>query len=83
MAQLCAQSTKEDTMARMNGRVTGTVTYREGDGVLIEIPCGPFEVEIEELDVTLTWFEDAVHFSTAMPRSDYEHYVANRVLVLD
>ncbi len=83
MAQLCALSTKEDTMARLTGRVKGTMTYREGDGVLIEIPHGPCEVEIADMDVTLTWFEDAVHFSTAMPRTDYEHFVANGVLVLD
>jgi len=70
-------------MARLNGEVKGTVTYREGDGVLMEIPQGPCEIEIEDLDVTLSWFEDDVHCSTAMPRSDYEQYVASGDLVLE
>jgi len=70
-------------MAQLNGRVSGTVTYREGDGVLMEIPIGPCEIEIGELDVTLTWFDDSVHCATAMPRSDFEQYVADGELVLE
>ena len=70
-------------MARLNGQISGTVTYREGDGVLMEILRGPCEIEVEELDVTLTWFEDKVHCSTAMPKSDYEQYVAKGDLVLE
>ena len=70
-------------MASLNGQVNGTVVYREGDGVLMEIPRGPCEIEIEDLDVTLTWFEDDVHCSTAMPRADYEQYVASGDLVLE
>ncbi len=70
-------------MARLNGQVKGKVVYREGDGVLMEIPLGPCEIEIEDLDVTLTWFEDKVHCSTAMPRSDYEQYVADGALELE
>lgn len=70
-------------MARLNGRVTGTVTYREGDGVLMEILRGPCEIEVDDLDVTLTWFEGDVHCSTAIPRSDFDRYVADGDLVLD
>ncbi len=70
-------------MARLDGRVNGTVTYREGDGVLMEIPRGACVIEVEDLDVTLTWFEGDVHCSTAMPKTDYEHYVAKGLLVLE
>lgn len=70
-------------MARLNGQVSGTVTYREGDGILLEIPRGPCEIELDELDVTLTWSDGGVHGSTAMPRSDFDRYVANGDLVLD
>ena len=70
-------------MARMNGRVTGTVKYREGEGVLMDIPRGPCEIESDDLDVTLTWFEGDVHCSTAIPRSDFDRYVADGDLVLE
>lgn len=70
-------------MARLNGEIRGTVTYREGEGVLMQIPPGPCEIEIEDLDVTLTWFDGDVHCSTAMPRSDYQRYVASGDLVLE
>lgn len=69
-------------MARLNGQVNGTVSYREGDGVLMEIPHGACEIDTGELDVTLTWFEGDVHCLTAMPKSDYEQYLANGDLVL-
>lgn len=69
-------------MARQNGQVSGTVTYREGDGVLIEIPRGSCEIVAEELDVTLTWFEGDVHCSAAIPRADFDRYVANGDLVV-
>lgn len=69
-------------MTRLNGEVAGAVAYREGDGILMEIPIGPCEIEIGELDVTVTWFEDQVRCATAMPRTDYEQYVADGVLVL-
>lgn len=69
-------------MARMKARVNGKVSYREGDGMLMEIPHGPCEVTVGELDVTLTWFEDEVACSTAMPTPDYEQYVAGGDLVL-
>ncbi len=70
-------------MARLNGHVRGKVTYREGDGILMEIPRGPCTVEIGELDVTLTWSEGDVHGSTAMPKPDFERYVADGDLLLD
>lgn len=70
-------------MARLNGRVEGTVTYREGDGILMEVPRGPCEIEIGEMDVTLTWVEGKVHGSAAMPSFDYEQHVASGDLVLE
>lgn len=70
-------------MARQNAMVKGTVTYREGDGVMMEIPKGPCEVEVEALDITLTWSDGDVHGSTAMPKPDFEQYVADGDLVLE
>lgn len=70
-------------MASLNGMVKGTVTYREGDGVMLEIPQGPCKIEVEELDITLSWADGDVQGSAAMPKSDFEKYVADGDLVLE
>ncbi len=70
-------------MAQVQGHVKGTVRYREGDGMLMEIPPGPCDVEIDTLDVTLSWEEDGVRCSTAMPRTDFDQFVATGALTLD
>lgn len=62
--------------------VVGTVTYREGDGVDIVIPPGACELEVTELDVTITWVEGDTHGSAAMPLADYSQYVASGALKL-
>lgn len=69
-------------MTRVQGHVKDTVTYREGDGVLMEIPVGPCEVTIGELDVTLSWTEDGVRSSTAIPKSDFDLFVSSGALLL-
>jgi len=70
-------------MAQQRGRVKGNVTYREGDGVEIKVPLGPCEIEVTELDVTLSWVDGDTHGSTAIPLSDYERYVASGVLAVE
>ena len=73
-----------DTVStHQRGRVTGTVKYREGDGVDIEIPHGPCEMEVTELDVTLTWVDDETHGSAAIPLADYRQYIASGALKLE
>jgi hypothetical protein len=69
-------------MAQLRGQVKGHLTYREGDGVEITIPTGPCEIEITDLDVTLTWVDGATHGSAAMPRSEYERYLADGTLIV-
>lgn len=70
-------------MANQRGQVKGKVTYREGDGVEIEVPRGPCEIEVTDLDVTLAWVDGATHGSTAIPLPDYERYVASGALVVE
>jgi len=70
-------------MASLNGMVKGKVTYREGDGVMLEIPQGPCKIEVEDLDITLSWADGDVQGSAAMPKSDFEQYVADGDLVLE
>lgn len=70
-------------MARHQGRVLGAVAYREGDGVSIDIPRGPCEIEVTELDVTLTWADGDTHGSAAIPLADYARYVSTGALKVD
>ena len=67
-------------MAHHSGQVLGKVTYREGDGIEITIPPGPCELEVTELDVTITWNDGATRGAAAIPLADYSRYVAEGVL---
>jgi hypothetical protein len=67
-------------MAHHHGEVRGPMTYREGDGVDITIPLGPCEVEVTELDVTLTWTDGDTHGAAAIPLGEYTRYVTSGVL---
>ena len=68
-------------MAR-KARIVGTVEYREGDGQPITIRPGPIEVEETDQDVTLSSVEGDTHGSTAMPKSDFDRYVAENAIEL-
>lgn len=70
-------------MTHLQGRIVGEVNYREGDGMLLRIPPGPCEIELDDIDVTITWVEDGVHGATAIPRGDYDEHVASGVLVVE
>lgn len=69
-------------MAHLRAEVKGPLTYREGDGVEMTVPLGPCEIELTDLDVTLTWVDGATHGSTAIPVSDYERHLADGTLVV-
>lgn len=70
-------------MTHLKGRIVGEVSYREGDGVMVQIPPGQCEVERNDIDVTITWVDDGVHGSTAIPRDDFDSHVTNGTLVID
>ncbi len=70
-------------MAQQQARVRGRLTYREGDGIEMEIPPGPCEVEVTELDATLSWVDGETHGAAAIPLADYRRYLAEGHLVLD
>ena len=64
-------------------RIVGAIEYREGDGQAMEIRKGPVEVDITELDVTLSWVEGDVHGATAIPVADFQRYVDEGKIELD
>lgn len=64
-------------------RIVGKVEYRGGDGPVVEIRKGPVEVSISENDATLSWIEEEVHGSAAMPIGDFQRYVKEGKIQLD
>jgi hypothetical protein len=58
------------------GRVTGKVCFRAGDGVLMPIPVGPLEIDMAPDSATLSWTaSDGSAGSAAIPRDEYERHV--------
>lgn len=63
--------------------IRGHVTYREGDGMPMTIPEGPVELTFAIDSVTLSWRDDNNTAGlTALPRDQYELYVAEGKIVL-
>ena len=56
--------------------ITGSVTYRPGDGALIEIPLGPVDVALAPDSATLSWEAgEGVAGLAAIPRTEFDDYV--------
>ena len=64
-------------------RIEGKVEYRGGDGPVVEIRQGPVEVSLSDADATLSWVEEDVHGSAAMPIGDFRRYVTEGKIKLD
>lgn len=56
--------------------VKGEVCFRAGDGMPVEIPDGPVDIEVAADSVTLSW-QDAERNvgSAAITRDEYQRYV--------
>lgn len=64
-------------------RIVGKVEYRGGDGPVVVIREGPVEVSLAQTDATLSWVDEDVHGSTAMPIGDFQRYVKEGKIRLD
>jgi len=64
-------------------RIVGKVEYRGGDGPAVEIREGPVEVSLSATDATLSWIEEDVHGSAAMPVGDFRRFVQEGKIKLD
>jgi hypothetical protein len=63
--------------------ITGDVTYTPGDGAPIEIPRVRVEVALEPDSAVLSWDAgDNVRAVTAMPRIQFDDYVADGKITL-
>ena len=63
-------------------RITGQVEYREGDGTALPIRPGLVEYEEGDQDVTLSWHDGDYRGSTALPRAEWQRFLANRDIEL-
>ena len=63
--------------------ILSAIEYREGDGAALEIRKGPVELEITEIDVTLSWTDGETHSATAIPLGDFERYVSEGKIELE
>ena len=60
------------------------VTYRPGDGALIEIPKGPVEVDLSADSAMLSWTaENGAVGLTAIPLTQYKEYVKQKRITLN
>lgn len=69
-------------MSKKQGRIVGPVTYREGDGVEMDIRPGPCEITVTSLDVTISWVDGDTRGSTAIPLGDYTRFLTSGAIVL-
>ena len=68
----------------LHANIRDHVTYRPGDGALIEIPQGPVEVELSPDSATLSWTaENGAAGMAAIPLTQYEEYVEQKRITLN
>lgn len=70
-------------MGKQHCEIVGEVTFREGDGVEMNVPKGSCQVEVTDLDATLSWSDGDSHGSAAISLQDYRRFVAEGALKLD
>ena len=82
------QDTSEDTqastpLATQPATITGCVSYRPGDGALIDIPRGPVEVALAFDSATLSWEAgEGVAGLTAIPLTQFDDHVRKGEITL-
>ena len=81
MTSTATPSSTQETVQQ--GTIAGCVTYRPGDGALIEIPRGPVEVTLAFDSATLSWDAgDGVAGLTAIPKIQFDDYIRKGLITL-
>jgi hypothetical protein len=68
---------------RRSGAVLGKVEFREGEGIMLEVPRGAVEVAIAETDVTLSWMGGDYLGPAAIPYPEFCRYVMDGAIALE
>lgn len=69
-------------LMQIQARIVGIVTYREGDGMAMEIPQGPVAVEESFDGYTLSWQDGDTVGAATLPKADYERFVKTKAIVV-
>ena len=69
-------------MAKQECEIVGSVTYREGDGVQMEIPRGQAQIEITDLDATISWTDGDSHGAAAIALAELDRFIEEGTLKL-
>ena len=56
--------------------IRGDVEFRAGDGMKLEVPDGPVEIQMADDCVTLSWTHGADASATAITRDEFDRYVS-------
>lgn len=63
-------------------KVTGQVNYAVGDGPVETIPLGTVQLEMAADSTVVTWTHDGESNMTAIPKQDFDRYVADGLIAL-
>lgn len=69
-------------MTQLHADIVGSVQHRPGEGVSVDIPKGPCEIELTELDATVSWIDGDTRGLTAVPLTDFERWVTEGTVVV-
>jgi 2-methylisocitrate lyase-like PEP mutase family enzyme len=72
----------EEPLMKQPAHIVGKVEYREGEGPLLEIPCGVVEVETNAVDAIFSWPDGKSHGLAAMPVANFCRYVADGAITV-
>jgi glutathione S-transferase len=83
-----------DALRRLEGRlagggpvtlpaeVVGTVEYREGEGMALELRRGVVRVDVTSMDTVLSWADEKYRAEAAMPFANFSQYVRDGTIRL-
>lgn len=62
--------------------VVGTVEYREGEGVALEVRRGIIDIEVTGMDAVLSWADENYRSEAAVPFENFSRYVSDGAIRL-
>ena len=68
---------------RHSGAVLGKVEFREGEGIMLEVPRGAVDLVIAETDLTLSWLGGDYLSPAAIPYPEFCRYVTEGAIALE
>ena len=70
------------TPAQLRARIAAPVEFRAGDGPLLTIPEGDCQVIVQGDAAVLTWTDEDQPMSAAIPKIEFDRFIASGAIVL-